>query len=162
MKSNFPIEAIAAIDQVLEYGRDKGYPSGGWRTESHESHLYKGIHHLIRHIMGFTGEPHLLCGLCRIAMAVATLDPDAEENAVEFDKLSAAEWVDEIIPPAPTLEVGVSPEAEHDSGEQCQRLADLSNIGNGYISLVRSQKREVDLPWSGTHGVTDTEGGLHK
>lgn len=71
-KTNFPHEAIAAIDEVLQYGRSKGYSSGAWREESVEHHVNKANGHLKDYLYGVDrGEDHLECALTRLAMAVA-------------------------------------------------------------------------------------------
>ena len=67
---NFPVHAIAAIIDVLEYGKSKGYPSGSWRTYNFGCHLNKAIGHLEKYAAGDTDEDHLECALTRLAMAV--------------------------------------------------------------------------------------------
>lgn len=70
--TNFPIEAIAAIDEILSYGRSKGHPHGSWRKETMEHHLEKAhghIHDFLHEVD--RGEDHLECALCRLAMAVS-------------------------------------------------------------------------------------------
>jgi hypothetical protein len=71
-KTNFPIEAIAAIDEILLYGRSKGYKQASWRKESLDHHVLKAKGHLMDYIYGIDrGEDHLECALCRLAMAVS-------------------------------------------------------------------------------------------
>lgn len=71
-KINFPIEAIAAIDDILQYGRSKGHPQASWRNETEQHHLDKANGHIHDYLNGIDrGEDHLECALCRLAMAVA-------------------------------------------------------------------------------------------
>jgi hypothetical protein len=70
--TNFPIEAIAAIDEILSYGRSKGHPLASWRKETIEHHLTKAHGHIHDYLHEVDrGEDHLECALCRLAMAVA-------------------------------------------------------------------------------------------
>lgn len=74
MKSpaNFPHESIAAIDEILTYGKSKGHPLASWRGESVEHHVNKANGHLKDYLYEVDrGEDHLECALCRLAMAVA-------------------------------------------------------------------------------------------
>ena len=72
--SNFPIEAIGIIDDVLEVGREKGYMRGGWRAMCTEAHLHKAISHLSKYYdedVDQSDEDHLAHALTRLAMAVS-------------------------------------------------------------------------------------------
>jgi hypothetical protein len=67
---NFPLKAVDAIDDILDYGASKGYKPGSWRNECFFYHLWKAIGHLRKFALGSTEEDHLECALCRLAMAV--------------------------------------------------------------------------------------------
>jgi len=72
MKANFPHEAIAAIDETLQYGRSKGYTEGNWRSLSEAHHLEKAHNHIHDILYAVNrGEDHLKCALTRLAMAVS-------------------------------------------------------------------------------------------
>jgi len=75
---NFPHEAIAVIDEVLNYGKDKGHPHCSWRSESIEHHVNKASGHIKDYLYGVErGEDHLACALTRLAMAVAMRESTA-------------------------------------------------------------------------------------
>jgi hypothetical protein len=68
---NFPHEAIAVIDDVLQYGRSK-HAEGSWRSESLEHHVNKAQGHIKDWLYQVNrGEDHLACALTRMAMALA-------------------------------------------------------------------------------------------
>jgi hypothetical protein len=70
--TNFPHEAIAAIDEILSYGRSKGHQYASWRSETVHHHVEKARGHLMDYLYGVErGEDHLECALCRLAMAVS-------------------------------------------------------------------------------------------
>jgi hypothetical protein len=70
-KANFPHEAIAVIDNILQYGRTK-HAEGSWRSESAEHHTNKARGHLKDLLYGVErGEDHLACALTRLAMALS-------------------------------------------------------------------------------------------
>lgn len=70
-KANFPHEAIAAIDDILQYGRTK-HAEGSWRSESVKHHVEKAKGHIQDWLYQVgRGEDHLACALTRMAMAVA-------------------------------------------------------------------------------------------
>jgi hypothetical protein len=69
---NFPHEAIAIIDEILTYGKSKGYSTASWRHGTVEYHVNKAKGHITDWLYGIDrGEDHLGCALCRLAMAVS-------------------------------------------------------------------------------------------
>lgn len=71
IKENFPVEAMDAISEILEYGATKHQP-GAWRNESFEHHLEKAHGHIHDFLYGVEREEdHIKCALCRLAMAVS-------------------------------------------------------------------------------------------
>lgn len=73
MRSNFPHEAIAIIDRVLQFGRaTRKYPDAFWRTLSMSDHIDAANLHLKDFLYGTNpGEDHLAHALTRLAMAVS-------------------------------------------------------------------------------------------
>ena len=67
---NYPIRAIVAIEEILDYGASKGHEPGEWRGEGFEYQLKKVEGHMKKYREGLTDEDHLECALCRLAMAV--------------------------------------------------------------------------------------------
>jgi hypothetical protein len=78
-KANFPHEAIAVIDNVLQYGRTK-HEEGSWRSESLGYHVKKASGHIKDWLYGVDrGEDHLACALTRMAMALSVRAGEQEE-----------------------------------------------------------------------------------
>lgn len=70
-KANFPHEAIAVIDDILQYGRTK-HEEGSWRSESVKHHVEKAKGHITDWLYEVDrGEDNLACALTRMAMALA-------------------------------------------------------------------------------------------
>jgi hypothetical protein len=70
-RANFPHEAIAVIDDVLQYGRSK-HVEGSWRSETLEHHVNKAQGHIKDWLYEVDrGEDNLACALTRMAMALA-------------------------------------------------------------------------------------------
>lgn len=69
---NYPIEAVAAIEDTLLYGKLKGHPAGSWRKESVHHHIDKAHGHIHDYLNNIDrDEDHLECALTILAMAVS-------------------------------------------------------------------------------------------
>ena len=78
-KRNFPHEAIAVMDEVLQYGSSK-YSAGYWRTLPMAQHIDKAMGHLKDYLYGIErGEDHLACALTRLAMALSIREQEKKK-----------------------------------------------------------------------------------
>lgn len=80
-RANFPHEAVAAIDDILQYGATKHEP-GSWRNESSKHHTEKAKGHINDWLYGVDrDEDHLACALTRMAMAIAVREQEQKEDS---------------------------------------------------------------------------------